>query len=80
MFKLIYQNVYKSSQCIQAKQAVLYTLFSNNTGLPVFSLVAGWTSDARLTFVSTPIRGRRLSDFEDGQSTCVDDLGRRMKM
>ena len=68
--------------CIQATCKV--SLFSNTTGLRVFQssseLDLGRPSGIRLRVSpSTPIRGRRLSDVEEGHSTCVDHLGRRMK-
>ena len=66
----------------ELKPPLKISLFSNTTGLPVFqSSRPAEPQDARLAFVSasTPIRGRRLSDVEDGRSTCVDHLGRRMK-
>ena len=59
------------------------SLFSNTTGLPVVKYIAAsWTYDANVEFVSpsTPIRGRRLSDVEEGHNTCVEHLRRQMKM
>ena len=81
MLQFKYQNVYQKNSeyrfetgCPAYRQPARS---AKTTGLPEFSLVAGWTSIARLAFVTPSTietRDRRLSDVGEGPNTCVDHL------